>query len=111
MVSWVERVRGQGSGLLAAPLALYGPPEELLHVPGHVHGVVQVEVSVCIQDGVAPATGRMFSLKKSSSAAAEAHVHALVFASIHVSPVEAGFHRSYAILKCPHCGTKKHIPF
>lgn len=35
-----HRLKGQGSGLLAAPLALYGPPEELLHVPRHVHGVV-----------------------------------------------------------------------
>ncbi|TNN52792.1 hypothetical protein EYF80_037025 [Liparis tanakae] len=33
--------KGQGSGLLAAPLALHGPPQELLHVPRHVHGVVQ----------------------------------------------------------------------
>lgn len=62
-----HELNGSGSGLLAPPLALHGPPEELLHVPGHVHGVVQVEVSVCVQDGVAPATGRMFSLKQGSS--------------------------------------------
>lgn len=46
---------GQGSGLLAAPLALHGPPQELLHVPRHVHGVVQVELSVRVQHGVTPA--------------------------------------------------------
>lgn len=46
---------GQGSGLLAAPLALHGPPQELLHVPRHVHGVVQVKLSVRVQHGVTPA--------------------------------------------------------
>lgn len=46
---------GQGSGLLAAPLALHGPPQELLHVPRHVHGVVQVELAVRVQHGVTPA--------------------------------------------------------
>lgn len=42
------------SGLLAAPLAGHGPPEQLLHVPRHVHRVLQVEVSVCVQHGVVP---------------------------------------------------------
>lgn len=50
-------LKGQGSGLLAAPLALNRPPEELLYMPRHVHGVVQVEVSVRIQHRVTPATG------------------------------------------------------
>lgn len=50
-----RRAKGQRSGLLVAPLALYRPPQELLHVPRHVHGVVQVEVSVCVQHRVAPA--------------------------------------------------------
>lgn len=49
--------KGQGSGLLAAPVALDRPPEELLHMPRHVHGVVQVEISVRIQHGVTSATG------------------------------------------------------
>lgn len=51
----VSGSEGQGSGLLAAPLALHGPPQELLHVPRHVHGVVQVELAVGVQHGVAPA--------------------------------------------------------
>lgn len=59
-------LKGQGSGLLAAPLTLYGPPEELLHMPGHVHGVVQVEVSIRVQHTVVPVRGhralRMSSL-------------------------------------------------
>lgn len=42
---------------MAAPLALYGPPEELLYVPRHVHGVVQVEVALRVQHRVTPATG------------------------------------------------------
>lgn len=59
-------LKGQGSGLLAAPLTLHGPPEELLYMPGHVHGVVQVEVSIRVQHTVVPVTGhralRMSSL-------------------------------------------------
>lgn len=47
-----HRLTGQGSGLLAAPLALYRPPEELFYMPRHIHGVVQVEVSVRIQHRV-----------------------------------------------------------
>ena len=50
-------LKGQGSGLLATPLALYGPPKELLYMPRHVHGVVQVELSVRVQHRVTPATG------------------------------------------------------
>ena len=46
-----------GSGLLATPLALYRPPEELLYMPRHVHGVVQVEVSISVQHRVTPVTG------------------------------------------------------
>lgn len=53
----LSRLMGQGSGLLAAPLALYRPPEELFYMPRHIHGVVQVEVSVRIQHRVTPATG------------------------------------------------------
>lgn len=53
----VARLTDPGSGLLAAPLALYRPPEELLYVPRHVHGVVQVEVSVGVQHRVTPVTG------------------------------------------------------
>lgn len=52
---------GQGSGLLAAPLALYRPAEELLDVPRHVHGVVQVKVSVRVQHWVTPVTDREWS--------------------------------------------------
>lgn len=50
-----RRFRGSRSGLLAAPLALHGPPQELLHVPRHVHGVVQVELTFRVQHGVTPA--------------------------------------------------------
>lgn len=55
LVSSQRGSEGQRSGLLAAPLALHGPPEELLHVSRHVHGVVQVEFLVRVQHGVAPA--------------------------------------------------------
>lgn len=50
-------LKGQGSGLLAAPLALRGPPEELLYMPCHIHGVVQVKLSVRVQHRVTPVTG------------------------------------------------------
>lgn len=50
-------LKGQGSGLLAAPLALCGPPEELLYMPCHIHGVVQVKLSVRVQHRVTPVTG------------------------------------------------------
>lgn len=63
--------KGQRSGLLAAPLALYGPPEELLYVPRHIHGVVQVEVSVCVQYWVTPATWQMSN--KATAAVGRAH--------------------------------------
>lgn len=53
----VAGLKGKGSGLLAAPLALYRPPEELLHMPCHIHGVVQVKVSVSVQHRVSPVTG------------------------------------------------------
>ena len=46
--------QGQRSGLRAAPLAVHGPPQKLLHVPRHVHGVVQVELSLAVQHGVTP---------------------------------------------------------
>lgn len=44
--------KSRGSGLLAAPLALYGPPQKLLHMSRHVHGVIEVKVSVRIQHRV-----------------------------------------------------------
>lgn len=52
----VTGLKGKGSGLLTAPLALYRPPEELLYMPCHIHGVVQVKLSVSIQHRVTPVT-------------------------------------------------------
>lgn len=63
--AFVRRGKGRRSGLLAAPLALDGPPEELLDVPRHVHGVVQVEVSLRVQYRVTPATGQKPNKQKS----------------------------------------------
>lgn len=54
-VKWRGGAGWVRSRLLAAPMALHGPSQQLLHVPRHVHGVVQVEVSLRIQHGFAPA--------------------------------------------------------
>lgn len=58
-------------------------------MPGHVHGVVQVEVSVCVQDGVTPAAGQMFSRRTYSN------VFSLVFTGINIILLKAFFHLSY----------------
>lgn len=40
------------------PLTVHGAPQQLLHVPRHVHGVIQVEVTLRVQHGVGAAGGR-----------------------------------------------------
>lgn len=42
------------SGLLTAPLVGQGSAEQLLYMACHIHGVLQVKVSICIQHGVTP---------------------------------------------------------
>ena len=49
-----QQVQDPGSGLLTAPLVGHRPAEQLLHMARHVHRVIQVEVSICIQHGVSP---------------------------------------------------------
>lgn len=39
------------------PLTVHGAPQQLLHVLGHVHGVVQVEVAFRVQHGLGAAGG------------------------------------------------------
>lgn len=48
----MPQVQVSGLGLLTAPLVGHRSTEQLLHMAGHVHRVVQVEVSICIQNGV-----------------------------------------------------------
>lgn len=40
------------------PLTVHRAPQQLLHMPCHVHGVIQVEVSLGVQHGVGAAGGR-----------------------------------------------------
>lgn len=57
-LAWLHCMsRGQGSRLLATPLTLHRPSQKLLHMPRHVHGVIEVKVAVSVQHGVSPVKG------------------------------------------------------
>ena len=45
----VQQLQVSASGLLAAPLVGHRPAKQLLHMTGHIHGVLQVEVPIWIQ--------------------------------------------------------------
>lgn len=40
------------------PLTVHGAPQQLLHVPRHVHGILQVKVTFRFQDGIGAVGGR-----------------------------------------------------